>query len=272
MAFKDSLKTGMDLVGNTINDVATVINEKNKLRAQCVRIKDIIKHDAESRDRAYIELGRYYYQNLRDKEYEQTEKYCQTVDRMNDRIEKASFKYMELQDMQNNLKIQSENAEKLKAAMTAKAQQIKESGIEKTKELNEKAKNYAAQKMVSDADDAITVTDIPSGDIDTADIENAVNMVNGELASETLTVEENKTVVKETQTPQDIPEKPEEELSSEIITDPAKKSDIPENIKEIIDRLPDNPDMTDKPQQTDDHPENPASYEEESPDSFDFKD
>ena len=272
MAFKDSLKTGMDLVGNTINDVATVINEKNKLRAQCVRIKDIIKHDAESRDKAYIELGRYYYQNLRDKEHEQTEKYCQTVDRMNDRIEKASFKYMELQDMQNNLKIQSENAEKLKAAMAAKAQQIKESGIEKTKELNEKAKNYAAQKTENGTDDVMTGTDIPSGDIDTADIENAVSMINEELASETLTAKEPETVVEEAQTSQDIPKEPEEKLSSEIMTESTEDSVIPENIKEIIDGLPDNPDVAEKPLVTDEAQEFSASYEEESPDSFDFED
>lgn len=133
MAIKEELKDGLTLVGNTINDIAEILAEKSKIRAQSARVKQIIKADTQTRDNAYIELGKFYYENMRDNASEEHEAYCKIIDKMSARIEKASIKFVELQNLQNSTKIQSENGEKLKEMFVKKAEQVKEEAGEKAK-------------------------------------------------------------------------------------------------------------------------------------------
>lgn len=136
MSFCENIKNGAEFVGDTIAEIANSIAEKNRLRLQLNHIKALIKTDTATRDQAYIELGRFFYENLRADASPENEAICAVIDASSDRISAASVKYMELLNIQNETKIRSENAEKLKQAVA-----------EKSSELSQKAKNAAADAV-----------------------------------------------------------------------------------------------------------------------------
>lgn len=155
MDVKENIKSGLTFIGDTVSEVAASIAEKNRLRVQLNYIKSVIKSDTATRDQAYIELGRYFYENLREGASAENEAICAVIDSSSDRISKASLKYMELLNLQNATKIRSENAERLakiisdKTAASVKA--AKERGAasvevakEKGAEALDKAKGFAA--------------------------------------------------------------------------------------------------------------------------------
>lgn len=146
MEEKCNFKETMGLIGEALSDVSKILIEKNKIRAQCSRIKQIIKGDTNTRNNAYAELGKFYYMNCRENATKENEELCALIDKMNARIEKASLKYLELQTLQNNTKIQSENTEKLKAAVAESAEQAKQDVAAKAKEYGAKASEFATEK------------------------------------------------------------------------------------------------------------------------------
>ena len=145
MAIKDSLKSGVDFTVDTVSEFASVIAEKNRIRVQLNHIKKLIKTDSATRDQAYIELGRFFYENLRENASPENEAICAVIDAASDRISKASLKYMELLNQQNETKIRSENAEKIKKIVAEKATDTAKAAKEKGAELGKKAKDLASQ-------------------------------------------------------------------------------------------------------------------------------
>lgn len=155
MAIKDSIKSGVDFTVDTVSEIAAIIAEKNRIRSQLNQIKKVIKTDSATRDQAYIELGRFFYENLRADASAENEAICAVIDTTSERISRASLKYMELLNLQNETKIRTENTEKIKKVVTEKASETakaaKEKGaelgkkaMEKGAELGQKAKDYAA--------------------------------------------------------------------------------------------------------------------------------
>lgn len=145
MAIKDSIKSGVDFTVDTVSEVAAVIAEKNRIRGQLNHIKKLIKTDSATRDQAYIELGRFFYENLRENASPENEAICAVIDGASDRISKASLKYMELLNLQNETKIRTENTEKIKKIVSEKATVTAKAAKEKGAELGKKAKDIAAQ-------------------------------------------------------------------------------------------------------------------------------
>ena len=168
MSLTDSLKNGACIVADTASEIAESIAEKNRLRAQLNHLKKLIKSDSATRDQAYAELGRFFYENLRENASPENEALCAVIDTTSERITKASLKYVEVLNIQNETKIRSENAEKLKKIMAEKAavaadkakvqgaqfarktKEFATDAAEKTKvavqENAEKAKEYAKEK------------------------------------------------------------------------------------------------------------------------------
>lgn len=144
MDVKDNIKSGLNFIGDTVSEVAASIAEKNRLRTQLNHIKGLIKADTATRDQAYVELGRYFYENLREGASPENEAICAVVDAASERISKASLKYMELLNIQNDTKIRSENAEKLAKIVTEKASASAKVAKEKGAEALDKAKDFAA--------------------------------------------------------------------------------------------------------------------------------
>ena len=147
MALCENIKNGVEFVGETITEIAASIAEKNRLRVQLNHIKALIKTDSATRDQAYIELGRFFYENLREDAAPENEALCVVIDSANERISNASVKYLELLNLQNETKIRSENAEKLKKAVAEKAAASAKAAKEKGAELSQKAKDAAADAV-----------------------------------------------------------------------------------------------------------------------------
>ena len=157
MNITENLKNGVCFIADTASEIAESIAEKNRLRAQMNHLKKLIKADSATRDQAYMELGRFFYENLREGAAPENEALCAVVDTTSERITKASLKYMEVLNIQNETKIRSENAEKLKKIMAEKAAiaadkakvqgaQIARMTKEFAEQQAEKAKAAAAEK------------------------------------------------------------------------------------------------------------------------------
>jgi hypothetical protein len=148
MNFADNIKSGLEFLSETVTEIASSIAEKNRLRVQLSSIKSLIKTDTATRDQAFIELGRYYYENLRDAATAENEAICAVVDAANDRISKASMKYVELLNIQNDTKIRSENAEKLAKAVSDKAADAAKAARDKSVATFDKAMDFAGIEIM----------------------------------------------------------------------------------------------------------------------------
>lgn len=144
MSLTDSLKNGACFVADTASEIAESIAEKNRLRAQLNHLKKLIKSDSATRDQAYVELGRFFYENLRENASPENEALCAVIDTTSERITKASLKYVEVLNIHNETKIRSENAEKLKKIMAEKAAVAADKAKVQGAQLARKTKEFAA--------------------------------------------------------------------------------------------------------------------------------
>lgn len=88
----DFWKCTTEAVTRAVNDLM----EKNRRAAMINRLKIVIHTEKESENRAYIQLGKYYYQNLRDPQNGDTETYCAAVEKASTREKRAYAKLDEL--------------------------------------------------------------------------------------------------------------------------------------------------------------------------------
>lgn len=63
MAFIDSVKKGFTDAVDTVSGITQTIIEKNRLNAQLSRLRAVMKSECEMINRAYITLGKKYYEN-----------------------------------------------------------------------------------------------------------------------------------------------------------------------------------------------------------------
>lgn len=69
---------------------------KNRKYALVSKVKQVISEEEARANEAYIALGKYYYNNLRDAENNETEFYCAEVDNAERRMQRAELKLDEL--------------------------------------------------------------------------------------------------------------------------------------------------------------------------------
>lgn len=79
----DILKT----IGSAIQSAASFVGEKNRKAAYLNRIRTVIRCEEKAAEKEYIALGRYYYNNLRDKNNPVTESHCAELDAISGRLE-----------------------------------------------------------------------------------------------------------------------------------------------------------------------------------------
>lgn len=72
------------------------IVDKNRKAAIMNRLKIVIKTEKDAQNHAFIQLGKYYYQNMRDPQNQETEEYCKAVDNAGARLKRAYAKLDEL--------------------------------------------------------------------------------------------------------------------------------------------------------------------------------
>lgn len=65
MAFFDTVKNTINSAVDTISTVTQTIIEKNRTNAQLNRLRLVMKNESEMINRAYIALGKHYYENVK---------------------------------------------------------------------------------------------------------------------------------------------------------------------------------------------------------------
>ena len=93
----------MSLFYNLREGVSGAINyvvDKNRKISLINRIKTIIRQEEKNANQAYIALGKYYFNHLRDPQNGETEFYCMEIEHANRRIGRAMMKLDELTEDQ----------------------------------------------------------------------------------------------------------------------------------------------------------------------------
>ncbi len=76
-------------IGKAVGDAAGFLGEKNRKAAYLNRIRTVIRCEEAAAEKEYLALGRYYYNNLRDKNNPVTEAHCAELEAIEGRLEKA---------------------------------------------------------------------------------------------------------------------------------------------------------------------------------------
>lgn len=77
-------------VSGVFGNAIDYVMEKNKSQAQINRLRLLMRKESQLMDNSYIALGKYYYNELRNKEInDENEKICQTIDNSKVRMNNA---------------------------------------------------------------------------------------------------------------------------------------------------------------------------------------
>lgn len=76
-------------IGSGISKAVDCIAEKNHRAALINRLRVVIKNERETSARAYVALGKYYFDHLRDPQNEETEHLCRAIEQSGDRMKRA---------------------------------------------------------------------------------------------------------------------------------------------------------------------------------------
>lgn len=83
-------------IGTGFSKAFEFVADRNHKAAVVNRLRIVIKNERENASRAYVALGKYYMENLRDPENELTERLCRSAQDSERRIRKAFAKLDEL--------------------------------------------------------------------------------------------------------------------------------------------------------------------------------
>lgn len=85
-------------VASNVTKAIDFVVEANRKNALINRIKAVVRCEEKNIDRAYIALGKYYFNNLRDKNLEETERHCLALENSRRRLDRALTRLEELTD------------------------------------------------------------------------------------------------------------------------------------------------------------------------------
>lgn len=103
MTFLDSIKTGFSSAVDTVSSVTQTIIERNRQNAQLNRLRSIMRNECEMINRAYISLGKKYYDskvNGREGSYENEEELFKVIENSKAQIKKARERYLKIIESQ----------------------------------------------------------------------------------------------------------------------------------------------------------------------------
>lgn len=106
MVIMDTLKGTVNTAVDTISTVAQTLVEKNRTNAKLNRLRFIMKNESELMNRAYIALGKQYYENKKGGSSNQTEseeKLFAVIEKSKAKIAKARECYRQIVDSQNDI-------------------------------------------------------------------------------------------------------------------------------------------------------------------------
>lgn len=76
-------------IGKAVGEAVSFVGEKNRKAAYLNRIRSVIRCEERAAEKEYLALGRYYYNNLRDKDNPVTEAHCTELEAIEGRLDKA---------------------------------------------------------------------------------------------------------------------------------------------------------------------------------------
>lgn len=85
-----------ECMAEKLSDLTNCIIEKNKKAAKNNKLKMFIRNERKMIDKRYYELGKYYYNNLRDSIDEEAEKICKKIDNSKITISNVQDKLREI--------------------------------------------------------------------------------------------------------------------------------------------------------------------------------
>lgn len=106
MAIMDALKGTVNTAVETISTVTQTLVEKNRINAKLNRLRFIMKNESELMNRAYIALGKKYYEEKKGgsaKQAESEEKLFEVIESSKAKIAKARECYRQIVDSQNDI-------------------------------------------------------------------------------------------------------------------------------------------------------------------------
>lgn len=104
MSFINTLKCGFSTAVDTIGTVAQTLIEKNRTNAKLNRLRSVMKSESELMNRAYIALGKGYYEQIKKgakPNSDRDEKLVQLIDNCKAKIAKARECYRKIVESQN---------------------------------------------------------------------------------------------------------------------------------------------------------------------------
>ncbi len=116
MAFLDSVKNGLSTAVDTVSGITQTIIEKNRLNAQLNRLRAIMKSECEMINRAYITLGKKYYENKVNNKTDACENEAELfliIENSKEQIKKARERYRRLIEAQTIETVRKYNVEEL---------------------------------------------------------------------------------------------------------------------------------------------------------------
>lgn len=93
----------LETIGSCLNDTVQTLVERNRVKAQINRLRLVMRSEAKTINKAYIELGKEYYKKIKNDELKPdsgTEEYCTAIVKATDRFKRAVSRYHELIDSQ----------------------------------------------------------------------------------------------------------------------------------------------------------------------------
>ena len=145
MAITNDIKSTVKLTADAVTDVTHSVIEKSRLKAKASRIKQVIKSDTLRREQAYMELGKYFYENHRELMTKELDEPCMIIDKTTIRIDKATKRYFEVLAQSDSISLSSENTEKIKKIVCEKTDELKKNTGEKLSETKAKAKDLTGK-------------------------------------------------------------------------------------------------------------------------------
>lgn len=104
MSFLDTLKSGFSTTVDAISTVAQTFVEKNRTNAKLNRLRSVMKSESELMNRAYIALGKGYYEQIKKGEQPNSEreaKLTELIDNCKAKIARARDCYRKIVESQN---------------------------------------------------------------------------------------------------------------------------------------------------------------------------
>ena len=182
MAFIDTVKTGITTAVDTVSGVTQTIIEKNRANAQLNRLRAVMKSECEMINRAYIQLGKNYYENKidgKDDVCPNEEELFSIIEQSKENIKRARERYRQVVESQSielvteydiadleDITVSCSNEDEYEASPFT---QLQEESDEKdaddvVADVIEKAKKNA-EEMANEAEAGAETTDVESEEV-----------------------------------------------------------------------------------------------------------